>query len=240
MTTNYTTKLPNLVGKSWCLIGPSVSARGQLPSLIELNLTFALELDRQLCWIETSMTLRKINIEKSVSNSPVIRTTGATESNLWERFADKTIYCEINCFVMGIENSYCAAYLPKNSPVFTPECVFNTQSAGSNCYGRVLRIAIAQRESERVCPIVPPRVLSTSQQTNYCYYEAKTEIWKTRTKSEKLPFRFHHGWRDLGLSSIDDYDDDDDGDSDGDSDDDDEDASSMMTMTIQVFFPNQN
>ena len=226
MTTNYTTTLRNLIGDIWCLIGPSVSARGQLPSLIELNLTFALKLDRPLCWFETSMTLRKINIEKSVSNSPVIRTTGATESNLWERFADKTIYCEINCFAMSIENSYCAAYLPKNSPVFTPECVFNTQqSAGSNCYGRVLRIAIAQRESEPVCPIVPPRVLSTSQQTNYCYYEAKTEIWKTRTKSEKLPFRFHHGWRDLGLSSIDDVDDDV-------NDDDDEDASSMMTRTI--------
>ena len=107
MTTNYTKTLRNLIGDIWCLIGPSVSARGQLPSLIELNLTFALELDRQLCWIETSMTLRKINIEKSVSNSPVIRTTGATESNLWERFADKTIYCEINCFAMSIENSYC-------------------------------------------------------------------------------------------------------------------------------------
>ena len=40
--------------------------------------------------------------------------------------------------------------------------------------------------------------------------EAKTEIRKTRIKSEKRRFRFHHGWPDPGLSD----DDDDDGDED--------------------------
>ena len=79
---------------------------------------------------------------------------------------------------------------------------FNTE--GSNCYyyGRVLRIAIARCESELACPIVP-RLLSTShshQIVDVCY-EAKTDIWKTRKKSEQRRFRSHDGRQDIGESS---------------------------------------
>ena len=50
-------------------------------------------------------------------------------------------------------------------------CAFNTQPGGSNCYGRVLRIAIARCESELVGPIVPACVVNI-QVEDLCY-EAK-------------------------------------------------------------------
>ena len=76
---------------------------------------------------------------------------------------------------MSIENSY-GSYLPKNSRIehLRAQGVLSIQqpAAGSNCDGRVLRIAIARCESELVCPIVPACVVNIQVEDIICY-EAK-------------------------------------------------------------------